>query len=295
VFKPRFSVIIPAYNSETTLLAAVDSVLGQTVEDFELLVIDDGSTDATRALMQSIVDPRVQRIYQDNRGVSAARNAGFGSSQGEIVTFLDSDDWACPGWLAEFGSLMASEDVGVGFCGMLALEPDGMRREVLPKGIASARTLFLAGCYAVRRTLLLEVAGFDERLNYSENTDLGFRLLRACKRAGLRTSATDKVLVTSNRPHLSRHTTATRLEHQIAAVRILMDKHADMFGCDPGSAADYLAVAGVAAARLGHLSEARGFFRQAIRRHPRRTANYARLVAALSPWTARRAWSTLQR
>lgn len=87
-----FSVIMPAYNAETFIARAIDSVLSQTYPDFELIVVDDGSTDATKERVLSFSDERIRYVYQKNGGVSAARNQGILESRGEYICFLDSDD-----------------------------------------------------------------------------------------------------------------------------------------------------------------------------------------------------------
>jgi glycosyltransferase involved in cell wall biosynthesis len=89
---PRVSVIIPTYNRAAYLREAIDSVLGQTFVDFELIVVDDGSTDNTKEVVASIEDSRIFYKYQENSGVAAARNTGITISKGEYIAFLDSDD-----------------------------------------------------------------------------------------------------------------------------------------------------------------------------------------------------------
>jgi glycosyltransferase involved in cell wall biosynthesis len=89
---PKVSVVIPAYNSGRFLGEAIQSVLDQTFGDFELIVVDDGSTDNTRDVVRSFTDPRIEYIYQKNRGSSAAYNRGIHASGGEYIAFLDSDD-----------------------------------------------------------------------------------------------------------------------------------------------------------------------------------------------------------
>jgi glycosyltransferase involved in cell wall biosynthesis len=92
---PRVSVIIPTHNRKAFVLEAVESVLAQTYEDYELIVVDDGSTDGTgRALEQH--GERLLYLYRANEGVSAARNFGLAHSQGEFIAFLDSDDLWLP-------------------------------------------------------------------------------------------------------------------------------------------------------------------------------------------------------
>ncbi len=88
---PRVSVIIPAYNAAATLAGTIDSVLAQTLKDFEIICVDDGSTDATLAIIKEYGDC-VRLIEQANSGPAAARNNGARNSSGEYLAFLDADD-----------------------------------------------------------------------------------------------------------------------------------------------------------------------------------------------------------
>ncbi|MFC2061357.1 glycosyltransferase family 2 protein [Elusimicrobiota bacterium] len=89
----KYSVIIPSYNRKLFLGKAVETVLSQSYAEFEIIIIDDGSTDGTKELLEKYEDERIRYIYQDNRGVSSARNRGLKEAQGEYIAFLDSDDW----------------------------------------------------------------------------------------------------------------------------------------------------------------------------------------------------------
>lgn len=94
---PLVSVILCNYNYGRFMGEAIDSVLAQTYIDFELIVVDDGSTDESREVISSCTDPRIRTIFHDrNRGQAAAFNSGFAAVNGEIVAFLDSDDWWKP-------------------------------------------------------------------------------------------------------------------------------------------------------------------------------------------------------
>ncbi len=89
---PQVSVIIPAYNAEKTILATINSVLNQTYEDFELIVVDDGSTDKTVELVKTISDPRMKVFSYPNGGTSVARNRGIEQASGDYLSFIDHDD-----------------------------------------------------------------------------------------------------------------------------------------------------------------------------------------------------------
>ncbi|MEO3786661.1 glycosyltransferase family 2 protein [Actinocorallia sp. B10E7] len=95
--QPKVSVIVPVYNCRTTLGRCIDSVFGQTLADIELICVDDGSTDGSRALLASCDDPRLTVRYQPNSGgPGAPRNVGLALASGEFVQFLDADDWLDP-------------------------------------------------------------------------------------------------------------------------------------------------------------------------------------------------------
>ena len=92
---PLISVVIPVYNAEKTIAKCIDSVLAQTYQEFEILLIDDGSTDNSGTICQDYAnkDARIRYIKKENGGVSTARNRGIDEAKGEYITFIDSDDW----------------------------------------------------------------------------------------------------------------------------------------------------------------------------------------------------------
>ncbi|MFA6582917.1 MAG: glycosyltransferase family A protein [Elusimicrobiaceae bacterium] len=95
----RISVIIPLYNKAAHIKRALDSVLNQTEQDFEIIVIDDGSTDAGEDIVKTYADPRIKYFRQENQGVSVARNNGIKQAQADFVSFLDADDEYLPKFL----------------------------------------------------------------------------------------------------------------------------------------------------------------------------------------------------
>jgi glycosyltransferase involved in cell wall biosynthesis len=96
----KISVLMCNYNYGAFIAQAIESVLGQTFADFELLIVDDGSTDSSRDVIAAYDDPRIIKVFQENGGQASAFNAGFEKSSGEVVCFLDSDDWWEEGKLA---------------------------------------------------------------------------------------------------------------------------------------------------------------------------------------------------
>ena len=93
---PVISVILPVFNSEEFIRKAIESVLAQTFEDFELIIVNDGSTDSSKDIIDSFEDDRIRLISQSNQGPGAARNNALRIAEGEYIMYLDSDDWFCP-------------------------------------------------------------------------------------------------------------------------------------------------------------------------------------------------------
>lgn len=110
---PCVSVIIPAFNASATIVAAIESALGQTLSDLEVIVIDDGSVDDTGALLASIHDSRVRLLCQDHGGVARARNRGLEVARGKFITFLDADDmWTADKLALQVEALLSDPAAG---------------------------------------------------------------------------------------------------------------------------------------------------------------------------------------
>ena len=104
----KYSIVVSIYNIQDYIKECVDSILKQTVKDFELLLVDDGSTDGSGKICESYakIDNRVTVLHKQNGGLSDARNAGLSASKGEYVYFVDGDDWLEPNTLEEFDTLL---------------------------------------------------------------------------------------------------------------------------------------------------------------------------------------------
>jgi len=126
---PTFSVVIPLYNKERHVARAIQSVLNQTCPDFELIIVDDGSTDGGVGLVEAIRDPRIRLVHQENAGVSAARNRGIAEARADLIAFLDADDEWLPGLLATVLRLQARlPDCGAYAVAREIVEKGGLRR-----------------------------------------------------------------------------------------------------------------------------------------------------------------------
>lgn len=183
---PSVSVVIPAFNAEATLQETLNSLSAQTFGDFEAIVVNDGSTDATADLVERFGDSRVRVITVENGGVSRARNRGITEAGGEFVAFLDADDLWEPEKLARQLSAFR-ETPTAGFCVTGAVRIDAASRPLglipVVKSDDTCRTLLL-GAMAVghlssgiaRRDLLGTVGGFDPRFSQCADWDLWLRM-----------------------------------------------------------------------------------------------------------------------
>ena len=134
---PHISVIVPVYKVEPYLHRCVDSILGQSYTDFELILVDDGSPDSCGAICDEYAakDSRVVVIHQENGGLSAARNTGidwaFANSDSQWLTFIDSDDWVHPEYLQRLLDAALEHNVSVSICGYV--QTDGAEPEIAPE------------------------------------------------------------------------------------------------------------------------------------------------------------------
>jgi glycosyltransferase involved in cell wall biosynthesis len=132
MFKEKLSVIIPVYNVELYLHKCIDSVREQSYTDLEILLIDDGSTDKSGSICDeyALLDDRIIVFHQENAGLSLARNVGLNHAQGDLITFLDADDWVDRSMYMELITSMKEHDVSVASCGVKYIFQD---KEVVPE------------------------------------------------------------------------------------------------------------------------------------------------------------------
>ncbi len=185
---PWVSVVIPTYNRAQQIARAIDSVIAQTGADCEIIVVDDGSRDATGDVVRPYGD-RVRYVRQDNAGPSAARNRGWRMARHDWIAFLDSDDQWKPAKLRRQMELVERTGTRVCFTDvevMGALEPAEAVPTPGPAGkevfaepfeliLQPARVLYVQSML-IRRELLSRIGGFDERLRVGEDTKLVYEL-----------------------------------------------------------------------------------------------------------------------
>ena len=209
---PRVSVAISTWNRAHLLGRAIRSALAQTFEDFELFVVDDGSTDATPEVLAGVDDGRLRRVRHDqNYGISRTRNTALGLARGEWLAFLDDDNEWAPDYLERQLAFAASRPgSGVTYCRARQRSARSGSEVELPElrqgrvfcDLVEGWNPFVSSAL-IRRAILLEVGGVDERLRATEDRDLWMRLAQCTEFAG----TSDVLLIRHERhgPQLSRN------------------------------------------------------------------------------------------
>jgi glycosyltransferase involved in cell wall biosynthesis len=183
------AVVIPAFDHARFLPACIESALRQTLRPSEVIVVDDGSTDETPAVLERFAG-RVRVLRQPNRGVAAARNAGAAAARADAIAFLDADDEWLPHKLeAQAARLVAEPDLGLVHCGMVEIDAQGregrVRLDGLEGHVAEEMMLFRRGVIlgggsaaVVPIAAFRDSGGFDETLSTSADWDLHHRIAR---------------------------------------------------------------------------------------------------------------------
>jgi glycosyltransferase involved in cell wall biosynthesis len=186
--KPKVSVVIPAYNAASDLAATIESVLQQTFVDFELLIVNDGSTDDTEKLVRQYTarDERIKLISQHNQGVATARNRGIQESSGDYIAFLDSDDLWMPNKLAtHVQHLNSSPALGLSFARVEFMKDDGSLtgqcsnlrlRNIRSEHLYRENLICTPSNAVIRRSVLEQVGGFNKCLSGYADIELFLRI-----------------------------------------------------------------------------------------------------------------------
>jgi len=182
---PKVSVIIPTYNRKDIVCETIDSVLSQTCKDYEIIVVDDGSTDDTKSVLARYGD-KILYIYQENMGLSSARNTGIRNMCGEYIALLDSDDIWFPKKLEKQIQLLEENpDIALVSCRSEVIDSKGTHagsykpsnyQSLDFNGLLVANHIVVSSVI-VRKNILEDVGLFDETLRSYEDVDLWLRIL----------------------------------------------------------------------------------------------------------------------
>lgn len=188
---PLFSVVIPVYNRASVLGHALRSVLAQSCQDFEIIVVDDGSTDDLKRIVDRPSDPRIRFFRQNNRGGSAARNAGIDQARGRYIAFLDSDDEFLPHHLEAMKRLLEGAQNTVAYAPILVDRGGGRVFVKPPRAIRAGEHMatyllcdrgFVPTISVVVDAATAKRVRYDESLRLGDDKDFALRLyLAGCR------------------------------------------------------------------------------------------------------------------
>jgi glycosyltransferase involved in cell wall biosynthesis len=288
------SVIIPTYNREKTIGRAIRSVLAQTYENLELIVVDDGSTDNTCSIVEKFDDPRLRYVpFAQNRGASAARNEGLRLATGEFIAFQDSDDeWLCDKIEAQID---AARQLGAGPVAVFHMKvvygrdenrvygngrvccvpiiPDGGSQEDYIK-LTHERNLMSPQTLLFSRSCLSEVGGFDPLLKNSVDWDFSLRLVYAARVCFI----AEPLVMTYIQPDSISTIKKSAARSQLR-ILLKMGRYSDV---DRKVLGEHFGRVGMSLHRLGKPKSARKLLRRSVSLSPTPT-NIARLVVNALP------------
>ena len=186
---PFFSVIIPLFNKEKFIEATLKSVLNQTFIDFEILIINDGSTDNSATIIEGFDDPRIRYFLKENAGVSSARNDGIEKAQSNYISFIDADDYWYPDFLEEMFKIIQNYPQQKVFSAAIEIETS---KKVIPASYSIVRTndceivnyftassketVICTSCAVFHKSIFEETGNFDITVKSGQDTDLWIRL-----------------------------------------------------------------------------------------------------------------------
>lgn len=232
--KALVSIVIPVYNRQNTIARAIDSVLAQSYQNIEILVVDDGSSDKTREILQSYDDKRVRIFYQEHMGASAARNKGVEEAKGEYVAFQDSDDEWMPDKLYEQVDYMRRNYLKVCFCpyelhngNTTTIVPfEYLNRYKYENGIYEIlkyTNVIGTPCLIAEKKIFSEIGKFDVEMPGLEDYELVIRIVQKYK-----IGYCPKILVKAYRQENS---ISGKEEWHREAICQLIRKHRDYIDC----------------------------------------------------------------
>lgn len=300
--KPTVSVVMASYNFGPFIGSALESVRTQTIEDFECIVIDDGSTDdSLKVIGRYLDDDRFHLLRQRHGGQAKAKNRGLEAANGQFVAFLDADDYWLPHKLERQLQRFSDPAIGVVFTRRKLIDADGQPMPIADRpqpARASLNALFRQNfiCFSsamLRRQVVEHVGLFDERLDLGIDYDYWLRVARH-----YRFDYVDESLAAYRVGHAN---LSRRQLERLHTARMIMKRFRRHYGGD--ERLDPRAVAHAEAETLHHLSViSRGFSRKdaigwslrALLVNPTYTLAWRGLVSALAPTVVRRCWRMLR-
>jgi glycosyltransferase involved in cell wall biosynthesis len=283
---PFFSIIIPTYNRAPIISLSINAVLQQTFDDFEIIVVDDGSTDQTSDVVGSILNPKLSYVYQDNQGVCAARNTGARCAKGQYLAFLDSDDFVEMNWLEDFHKKIIQEKTSLVYCSIQKVEPNGNVTVINannPFNNGRSKGVLLAGAWVLEAAIFFKVGLYDENLKFGENTELRIRLDKL--------KISPSIVTNYNLVYNSCFSEgAKNNQNKFDSILYTISKHKSYFDSNPRLKKLQLQTAAVAAVRIGLYQKANQLFGKILLENLTDIKAWLRYLISLNRALAKNTW-----
>lgn len=291
------SIITPTFNRASLLPRMIKSVQNQIFKDWELIIIDDGSTDNTEEVAQQIKDLRIKYYLKENTGAADSRNFGVEKASGPYIVFLDSDDEAEPDWLRAMVHEVKKNQATVVTCGYSKLDHNGKHlSSKLPSQLGpiynNIKLNFLSGTLLIQKDYFIEAGGYDHSLASGHHTELLIRLIPVFEQNNAKISIINKSLINI---HLHQ---ADRIRHNHEAIYSgtisTLIKHEDVFLKNRDIYYNYLSVAAISAFKTGRMKEGKQLLLKGTRLKPFSLKSVIRLLIGFTPFIRTRFWKERQ-
>lgn len=288
------SIIIPTYNRAEFLPRAINSVLDQTFQDWELIISDDGSTDHTEEVVERFLkDPRIRYVVNPNRGATFARNSGAKNASRNFLTFLDSDDEAHSSWLQSFADEI-EKGAEVVCCGYRYYDHKGEPiGENFPFDLGEiyenrVGRFTNGGVFILKKELFQEIGGYDENVQSGQHSELALRLIPLL-------SARDIDIVNIFKPLIKVHVHKGEKirKNNLALYKgtlYTLEKHQKLFENHPAIYRNYLGIAALGAFRLNKIKKSQTLFYKAWKVNPLSVKAFGRVLLSRFPSIGMMVW-----
>jgi glycosyltransferase involved in cell wall biosynthesis len=271
-----FSIIIPSFNRFIVLPKALDYIFAQQFSNYEIIIVDDGSTDNTEQLIFNYKDSRIRYIKKSNGGVCSARNIGIEHSKGEYIVFFDTDDAVSNTWLLNFYTAISKEGKVDVISGGMIIKSDEFPNGKLVKPTDNGKgaiqwAVVSAGTFAVKKSFLMLAGYYDENIKYGENTELFLRF-KIHNPTVAYTNSFDFTYYPSDDGG------SKNVRNRFTSNLYIFHKHASWIESEPKNKFVYLNILVVDGIMLKEYKKALGFLFKSMKMKPFYVKNYARLV-----------------
>jgi glycosyltransferase involved in cell wall biosynthesis len=277
---PLFSIIIPLFNRASLIGFTLDSLIKQSFKDFEIIIVDDGSTDDVIYILSGFISSGIVKYYyQNNAGVSAARNKGVSMSNSNYLIFLDSDDSVSVNWLFDYAQYVEKMNPDIIYCGINRYIQNILVEYTNPSNPFLDGKSFgnvIPGSFCLKRILFDKIGGYDEKLAYGENTELSFRI-----------KITNPTVAFIDKPNLfynlhdDSHGKNSR--NKMNGMIYIILKHPEIFNVNKNLKRIYLSIAGVSASNCGEYYYAKKLIFESLLLNPLYLKSYIRLCLVFIP------------